>query len=415
MDSVPFTATRRTLLRSLPGVAAGAALPGLIGVGAAATAASLNAEADDFDMMRGQWRELHVTDGYDPTDPEISPVLSAIDDDAAAWWSKMETGDGRDYLWPDARLEVEESFAIKRSFERLYAMALAWATPGASHHGDADLLADVVAALDWMVAHYYTEDGEVVGNWYEWKISGPMAFNNAVVLLYDQLSGEQVSAYGRAVGHYTPEPVFTAANRALTSSVVVGRGVLTGDSDTVSLGVDGLDSVLTIVTSGEGFYPDGSFIQHEFYPYVGAYGTLLLDAVAPIFRTTAGTSWQLDPEVVYTWLRDAFDPVIWRGALMDMVSGRIISRYDELDHYRARYALISGLALAALASPEQAEWLLPMLKEWLVSDEHPDPKPMHLVPGLLDGIELRDDDSVSRRGELVGSKVYQHQDRILHR
>src|SRR5262249_31105254 len=144
--------TRRTLLAAGTAVAAGALCP------AASWAAPGPAAAiDDFALMRRQWRELHVTSGYDPADPLVAPGLTPITDEAQRAWSSMLKNAGRTYLWADAQLTVHESFAIRDSFVRLKAMALAWATPGGGLAANPALLADTLSGLDWMTAHWYNE------------------------------------------------------------------------------------------------------------------------------------------------------------------------------------------------------------------------------------------------------------------
>lgn len=371
--------------------------------------------ADEFTQMRTQWRSMQVAEGYDASDPTIAAVLTRITSDARTWWDKLDKSTARTFLWDDARLDVDKSFAISRSFGRLYAMALAWATPGSGLAANAELVADTIAGLDWMVEHYYREDGEIIGNWYEWQISGPMAFNDAVILLYGRLTAEQIGAYTRAVANFTPAPSGTAANRALTANVVVGRGVLAGDPDAVATGIAGLPPVLTYVTRGDGFYTDGSFIQHDYFPYLGAYGASILEALAPILTTVAGTQWAVDAPIVYRWLHEAFEPVIWNGALFDLVSGRTIARWNEHEHYHAHYVLQAAIGLLAGAPADEKERLRALLKEWLLSDTYDDPTPTRTIPALLTATQLRDDDTIKRRGRLVGSWVFHNQDRVVHR
>lgn len=407
----PSSLSRRALLLTGAAVAAGAALP----FGAGPAAAEVPAEDTWFTQMRTQWRALWVAEEYDPTDPAIAAVLSRLTTEAQRYWSTMDRSDGRTYLWEDAQLDVHVSFAISVSFYRLRQMALAWATKGTELTDNAELLADIIAGFDWMVANYYREDGEIIGNWYEWQISGPQAFNDGVVLVYDQLTAHHVGAYTRAVANFTPEPFGTAANLALTANVVVGWGALAGNAEAVTKGVEGLAPVFEYATEGDGFYRDGSFIQHGMYPYLGAYGASILDSLVPLLGTVANTPWQVDASVAYAWIRDSFDPVIWRGALLDMVSGRTIARYNEHEHYHGHYVLDAALGLVDSAPSDQRSWLRSVLKEWLVSDTFDDPTPQRSVPIVLAAQALATDDSVRRRGELVLSKVFHHQDRIVHR
>ncbi|MET9019779.1 polysaccharide lyase 8 family protein [Actinopolymorpha sp. NPDC004070] len=391
------------------------------GGGGAATVAAVAAagaapDADgDFARMRAQWRAGYVGSDYDPADPAIAPGLAQLAADTHQWWSTMETGADRAYLWPDARLDVQISFAISISFGRLSRMALGWATPGTDTHGDPNLLADVIAAMDWMVVHYYREDGEIIGNWFEWMISGPQAFNLAAMLVYDHLSADQVGAYTRAVANYTPEPIATAANRVLTADVVIGRGILAGDAAAVRLGVDGLAPVLAYADAGDGFHRDGSFIQHDYYPYNGSYGVGLLATLPGIFQRVAGTPFAVSDPIVHEWIRDAYDPLIWHGGLMDMASGRVIARHNEQDHHAGHTAVDAALGLWVAAPADTRAWLGPMLKEWILADSQDDPLAGRSVPALLQARTLLADDAVPRRGPLVTSHVFAAMDRVVHR
>jgi hyaluronate lyase len=51
----------------------------------------------------------------------------------------------------------------------------------------------------------------------------------------------------------------------------------------------------------------------------------------------------------------------------------------------------------------------------LLSDTYDDPTPTRTIPVLLTATQLRDDDTIKRRGRLVGSWVFHNQDRIVHR
>jgi hyaluronate lyase len=407
-----FRVSRRGLLQAGAFAAAGAAVPLSAAAGSAWAAP---AAADDFARMRQQWRALHVTDGYAADDPILVPVLTRLTQDAQAWWSSMAKDSTRTYLWSDAQLAVQQSFAISYSFDRLRTMAMAWATPGSGLAGNAGLLADTIAGLDWMIANWYNEHHAEVGNWYEWQISGPRSLNDAAVFLFDQLTATQLAAYGRATAYYVPGPQGAAANEALTSHVVVGRGALLSDAATVASGVSGLTAVLTYVTTADGFYRDGSFIQHNYYPYAGAYGELLLEAVAPLMATVAGTQWQIDAAIVTEWIRDAFDPLVWHGVFMDMAMGRTIARPDQRNDYWASAILAAAIDLIPAMPAAQQPWLRSVLKEWILADGSGDPLPDRDVPLRLTAAALRDDGAIARRGPLVTSRVYYNQDRIVHR
>ncbi len=224
-----------------------------------------------------------------------------------------------------------------------------------------------------------------------------------------------MGAYTRAVATYTPEPIATAANRVLTADVVIGRGILAGDAAAVRLGVDGLTPVPAYADAGDGFHRDGSFVQHDYYPYNGSYGVGLLATLPGIFQRVAGTPYAVSDPIVYKWIRDAYDPLIWHGGLMDLASGRVVARHNEQDHHAGHAAVDAALDLWVAAPARTRAWLGPMLKEWILADSQDDPLAGRSVPALLQARALLADDSVPRRGPLVTSHVFAAMDRAVHR
>src|SRR5436190_12811926 len=81
------------------------------------------------------------------------------------------------------------------------------------------------------------------------------------------------------------ERTLKGANRADICQALIGAGILTNDEEAVSKGRWGLsdlegkgkNSVFQYVTKGEGFYPGGSYISHEIYPYNVSHTSWLRD------------------------------------------------------------------------------------------------------------------------------------------
>src|SRR5262249_48696554 len=161
--------------------------------------------------------------------------------------------------------------------------------------------------------------------------------------LYEHLSMAQLGNYMRAIDAFTPDPVpfnigksvSTGANRVWKAEGVALRAVLLRDAAQLARARDSLTDVFPYITSGDGFYADGSFIQHGKHPYTGGYGPALLGEIANLLYLLAGSPWAVtDPSVrhVYDAVTNAFAPLLYRGAMMDMVRGREISRFTSQDH-----------------------------------------------------------------------------------
>ncbi|MGH3748792.1 MAG: polysaccharide lyase family 8 super-sandwich domain-containing protein, partial [Micromonosporaceae bacterium] len=79
----------------------------------------------------------------------------------------------------------------------------------------------------------------------------------------------------------------------------------------------------------DGYYADGSFIQHHSVAYTGSYGKALLTRVVQTLKVLDGAGFgdsdALAP-VVRGWVQNGFAPLIFEGWMMEIVKGRAVSR-----------------------------------------------------------------------------------------
>ena len=282
------------------------------------------AQADQFDTLRLDWQNYLITNGGS---------ASSIASTANNYWSSMNTSASRTYLWSDLPLG-SVSANIPNTYSRLQAMALAWATPGSSLQNNSSLANAVASGLDWMNANVYTTSATEYDNWFHWEISGPQDLNNTCVLLYNALTATQLSNYMAAVDRFSPGGPgatygwMTGANTSDKVLVVLIRGILGKRSDLLSDGQTNLSPVFLYVKSSDGFYPDNSFVFHSTIAYTGHYGLVLLGDIPKIVNLLQGSAWQItEPNLtnVCNWAINSFEPLIYNGAMMDMVRGRIVS------------------------------------------------------------------------------------------
>src|ERR1700722_14295018 len=289
--------------------------------------------ADQFDALRLYWQTNLISNGGS---------ISSITNDANSDWNSMETSPTRTELWSDLPFG-SVSANIVSTFQRLQAMALAWAAPGSSLQGNASLASAVSSGLDWMNTNVYTTTAKEYNNWFHWEDSGPQALNNTEVLLYPALTSTQISNYCAAVDHFGPVGYpgnaaefgwMTGANTADKVLVVGIRAILGKSSSLLTTATNNLSPVFLYVTSGDGFYTDGSFVFHSKgngisgIAYNGHYGLVLLGDIPTIVDLFNGSAWQIsDPGLtnVYNWAVNSFEPFVYGGAMMDMVRGRIVS------------------------------------------------------------------------------------------
>jgi hyaluronate lyase len=321
-------------------------------------------------------------------------------------------------IWNDLPLAAQTGVSadvasgnIADSFKRLEYMAQAYAIPECALYQNASLLAAITGGLDWLTSNVYTSTGTVFGNWYDWEIAGPQWLNNAAILLLSNpsaLTSTQIANYVKAVYNYGPNSVnfkdyfwwgaLTGANTSNVALTTAVQGILLGNNTTTvtrfwhntaghpvnpqndyvvsgrllleeaqgnlsgnnQLDSSG-DSVFTPVTSGDGWYADGSFIFHVNIPYTGSYGQELTENIAILVKLLDGSTWEItDPDLsnIYGWITNGTMPLMYRGAMMDMVRGRAIASSSS-DQYKVGAAALKNMrSVATFAQTDIAAELL---------------------------------------------------------
>ncbi|HEV2695638.1 MAG TPA: polysaccharide lyase family 8 super-sandwich domain-containing protein [Verrucomicrobiae bacterium] len=330
---------------------------------------AMSLHADQFDTLRLYWQTNLINNGSSP---------SSVASTANSYWSSMSTSPTRTYLWSDLPFG-SVSANIVSTYDRLQAMALAWATPGSSLQNNAGLAAAVAGGLDWMNTNVYTTTATEYNNWFHWEDSGPQALNNTEVLLYPYLTGTQISNYCAAVDHYSPVGYpanaatfgwMTGANTADKVLVVGIRGILGKSASLVTTATNNLSPVFAYVTSSDGFYRDGSFVFHGNIAYNGHYGLVLLGDIPTIVDLFQGSPWQITDTGltnVYNWVFNSFEPFIYHGVMMDMVRGRIVSWSYETASGDGSGAISAARQIAQFAPASTAT----ALNNWANSPQLP--------------------------------------------
>ncbi|MFI6876999.1 polysaccharide lyase 8 family protein [Streptomyces sp. NPDC050400] len=428
---------RRTL--TLAGAAATAltvplALPLAPGAAAATTAATTTADDDPYEALLARAEQQLTGGAFDPADPDFAGALDALDAQAADWWGRLDASAGRTALWADLS-PASDPGMFGQSYQRLRTVATAWATPGTSLTGDAGVLAGLLDALRFLNAVGYAPARSESGNWWFWEIGSPRALMDTCVLLRDQLPAADLDAYVKTVARFVPNPdrrtnspslAETGANRADKAVIVALRGLLGRDPAALALARDGLsdvrdsgrNSLFRYVTSGDGFYPDGSFVQHDVVAYTGTYGSVLLGGAGQLIALLAGSAWAVtDPAVGV--LHDAVDrtfaPVLFDGLMMDAVRGRAISRERARDHTDGAVAVSYVLQLADGAPQSYADRWRAAAKGWILRNTETPYASLVGIPALARAKALLDDPAVSPAERLTGHFVFADMDRVVHR
>lgn len=387
--------------------------------------------AEAYRNLRLKWTEK-LTGGSRSTsdDPDIRAAVGRTDnsvsnDAGSGYLDLLNKTEGRTYLWNDLQ-SATDSAQISSAYGRIRTMAVAYATEGSRFYRNPELRDAIIGALDWMYANRYNEKKSAYGNWWDWEIGAPQILNDAVVLMYDQLTPAQIGNYMKAVDAFDPDPAkgtvlgvkgtkMTGANLLDKALVVTVRGVIGKNSAKITLGRDAIGPEFVYATHGDGVYEDGSLVQHSNIAYTAGYGAVWLSRAADMTYLLNGSPWPVtDPNVnnVYRWVTDTFEPVIYKGLYMDMVNGRGISREGSGS---ARGTIVTLLRLAEGAPADVAASIQSMSKEWIGKDNTYDDYYAGLsIYDLILVKRLMNDASIQPRGEWAHSQVFAGMDRVVH-
>lgn len=354
--------SRRSLLL-LGGVAAAGTL------GALLPARPAHTPDDSFVRLRARWLEATAGSGFDPAAEPYRTMLRTLGERAARHRDAMAPSDGS--LWPGRPFP---SFGVTPG--RLQTMARAYALPGTGLTGDAGLAGAVAAGVDHYRARVYAASARQTGNWWPWQIGVPKALLDAALLVGPHLGERRSRALADAVDHFVPERrlafyrgTSTGANRVDLCTVRLLLAALRSDHEGARRAASALAPVFPLVREGDGFYADGSFIQHTHVPYQGTYGAVLLGGLAALLAVLRGSPWEVEaPPGFHEMVERSFTPFVHDGLCMDAVSGRAVGRQPYGDHARGRAIASALLLLAESASAERRSRWHGLVKGWALRD-----------------------------------------------
>ena len=279
-----------------------------------------SSQSRSFDQMRLAFRETLVgPPGLDLNDSAVIHRIDRVDGLTKEYWTSMNKTPDRTWLWEDCNVEGISTITLV-PYSRLYYMALAVSTPGSEFYGNDSLKRDVIDGMDWMEANRYNPSIPLYDNWWMFVIGTPLNITRVMTLLYDDLTPEQRARYEAAMNHYAPDVTYegaaTGANKVWQCAAMAARGFLTQDPAKLDMAVKGLETEFKTVTTSDGFYEDGSFVQHQWHPYTGGYGRSLLENLVNMIEIVHGSQWEIPQaqmEMLYGWVRNAYEPLLYRG------------------------------------------------------------------------------------------------------
>ncbi|WP_058119420.1 polysaccharide lyase 8 family protein [Photobacterium kishitanii] len=398
----------------------------------------------EYQALRQRWAASFLGDANIPFDATLKQTVITTNNAAERHWSSMQTDSTRTELWNDLVLDPQTATGkkvlganIRTSYQRLFSMAKAYRLRDGRLQNNAELLSAIIDGMTFLNQHYYKVGVKEWGNWWHWELGTPKDIHNILVLLYDQLPSDLITAHTQATRYFTPETTHlgagagadvssnphyrlsTGGNRTDNTQVVILRGILDNNSAEIEASIAALSPVLAEVTTSDGFYSDGSFLQHYDIAYNGTYGNVLLNGLGAQLDLVAGSPWQAtDPVLknIYPIIFKSYAPLLERGTMMEFVNGRAISRPTEQGHNVGHSVIASLLHYLDGAEPQTKRQLQSLIKTHITQDTSLDFfTSINHVGNYQKAKALVADSSVDGEQQLQGFFNYPAMDRVVYR
>lgn len=338
-------------------------------------------DASTYNQMMKSWRSILIGDAYYQKNNAQMDKLRAIQDKKVEnLWHTMNKDASAEWLWMD-QSKLTSSASLTSNYRNLEAMAIAYSDPASKYYQNKDLLRDTLYGFHWMNQNKYNTKVKSYGNWWDWEIGVPRAINDIVIALYPNLDQEEIRDNMAAIQRFVPDSAYnrgsvdptkrirvTGANQVDISKVKILQGVILKNPQIIQKAVHDLQTVFPLVDHGEGFYSDGSFIQHENVGYNGSYGNVLLDGVSQLLTVVQNTPFQINKDSLNNikfWITKGFAPFIFKGNLMDMVRGRAISRQTAQSNLAADELIRAIVRVSAVMPKKDRIKFDSYVKYWL--------------------------------------------------
>lgn len=363
----------------------------------------------DYATVRKNWKETLIGRELSLSE-EGRHILSEIEKDAEKVWNVYKfkgQKQCKDFPWevnPNGSCGNHISYTddageMETAYAKVLLMAKAYAVDKGALYKNQDLFADIICILDYLSENCYTLKSQT-DNWWPWEIGMPKQLLPILMLIYEDLSKEQVMKYTDALYSYQPDPYHEGAvgtgsthgqgyreaqgaNLIDCSVTAIGLGAVREDNELLYLGMEASASTLIIqkVENAEklaqdgfisGFYEDGSYIDHGNVPYLGAYGLEFMKGAAKISGLLEKTPWEYSDSVrenLEKYVTEGFGNCVYQGLMLDSLKGRSVSRNRFSNRVAGREAMQVTLQLVDSFKGKAKERSLQILKNWLLADE----------------------------------------------
>ncbi|HHC5948255.1 TPA: polysaccharide lyase 8 family protein [Staphylococcus aureus] len=346
--------------------------------------ADTNTQTPNYEKLKNTWLDVNYGyDKYDESNPDMKKKFEATENEAKKLLSEMKTESGRTYLWESSKDIDTKSADMTRTYRNIEKIAEAMNHPKTTLKNDENKK-KLKDALEWLHKNAYGKDPDKKVadlktnfsksapqkntnlNWWDYEIGTPKSLTNTLILLNGDISSDEKKKYTAPIKTFAPksDEILSSVGKAEPAKggnlvdiakVKLLESIIEKDKDMTKNSIDSFNKVFTYVQSNStgkernGFYKDGSYIDHQDVPYTGAYGVVLLEGISqmmPMIKETPFKETSQNDTILKSWIDDGFMPLIYKGEMMDLSRGRAISRENETSHSASVTVMKSLLRLS---------------------------------------------------------------------
>ncbi|HCZ8321785.1 TPA: polysaccharide lyase 8 family protein [Staphylococcus aureus] len=346
--------------------------------------ADTNTQTPNYEKLKNTWLDINYGyDKYDESNPDMKKKFEATENEAKKLLSEMKTESGRTYLWESSKDIDTKSADMTRTYRNIEKIAEAMNHPKTTLKNDENKK-KLKDALEWLHKNAYGKDPDKKVadlktnfsksapqkntnlNWWDYEIGTSKSLTNTLILLNGDISSDEKKKYTAPIKTFAPksDEILSSVGKAEPAKggnlvdiakVKLLESIIEEDKDMTKNSIDSFNKVFTYVQSNStgkernGFYKDGSYIDHQDVPYTGAYGVVLLEGISqmmPMIKETPFKETSQNDTILKSWIDDGFMPLIYKGEMMDLSRGRAISRENETSHSASVTVMKSLLRLS---------------------------------------------------------------------
>ena len=368
------------------------------------------------------------------TDEEIKKVVSFNEKNADRYYTDINLSKDRKSIFKSFE-NMKSGVDVLKQYDGLVKIVKAYSTPGTKYYKKEEIKTQVIDALDWLYDNAYHENLPELGNWWQWEIGIPKKLNEILAIMYDEVPKDKKIKYLKASQYFQPyakwsafspsasyssaphKRISTGGNRIDTSLICFIRGVLMEDRTQILDGLNSVAEVGKIVTEKDGFYKDGSFVQHDNVAYNGTYATVLFDGLGMILELIDGTEFKIEsPEInnIYDSILKGYSYLMINGGVNDSVSGRSISRDNSSEIERGKDLVSSITLLSSKAPKEYRNDLYSMIKKIVLDNNFYSVIKKESKPKIKNILENIMADENIKPLKVEGTKIFGAMDRAVY-